>query len=89
MHLLTTIRERKQTENVIQYQFITDKGEISATVQRCLYFISYYYAVQHKRQGWNLISEAIVRPNPSVSNLFCFICLSIQSSPKAYTLLFR
>ena len=30
-----------------------------------------------------------MRSNPSVSNLFCFICLSIQSSPKAYALLFR
>ena len=49
----------------------------SAVIQHCLYFISYYYAVQLKRQGWNFISEAIVRSSPSGSNLFCFICLSI------------
>lgn len=49
----------------------------SAAVKQCLYIISYYYDVQLKRQGWNFISEAIVRSNPSGSNLSCFICLSI------------
>lgn len=61
----------------------------SAAVHYCLYVISYYYALQLKGQGWNFISETIVRSNPSGSNLSCFICLSTQSSPKAYAFLFR